>query len=131
MSLKFIQPESLTETTEALAQYGDEAKIIAGGTAVVLMMQEKLIAPEVLVSLARVPGLDYMRADDVGLHLGPLTRLRDICRRGSNSTVRLWPRPVVKSAMYVSKTRPRWAVTWLKPITLLTPRRCCWPWMPR
>jgi carbon-monoxide dehydrogenase medium subunit len=78
MSLKFIQPESLTETVEALAQYGDEAKIIAGGTAVVLMMQEKLIALEVLVSLARVPDLDYIGTGAAGLHLGPLTRLRDV-----------------------------------------------------
>lgn len=78
MSLKFIQPESLTATTAALAQYGDEAKIIAGGTAVVLMMQEKLIAPEVLVSLARVPDLAYIRPVAAGMHLGPLTRLRDV-----------------------------------------------------
>ena len=78
MSFKFIQPESFPEVVEALAQYGDEAKIIAGGTAVVLMLQQKLIAPEVLVSLGRVPDMDYIRTEADGLHIGPLALLRDV-----------------------------------------------------
>jgi carbon-monoxide dehydrogenase medium subunit len=78
VSLKFIQPESIAEVGATLAQYGYEAKIIAGGTAVVLMMQQKLIAPEVLVSLGRVPDLDYIRPTTEGLHIGPLTLLRNV-----------------------------------------------------
>ena len=78
MSFKFIQPESFPDVIEALTQYGDEAKIIAGGTAVVLMLQQKLIAPEVLVSLGRVPDMDYIRAESDGLHVGPLALLRDV-----------------------------------------------------
>jgi carbon-monoxide dehydrogenase medium subunit len=78
MSFKFIQAYSLPEMLDTLAQYGDEAKIIAGGTAVVLMLQQKLIAPEVLVSLGRVPDLDYIRAEADGLHIGPLTLLRNV-----------------------------------------------------
>lgn len=78
MSFKYIQPESVAAVIDSLAQYGEDAKIIAGGTAVVLMLQEKLIAPEVLVSLGRVPGLDYIRAETGGLHIGPLTLLRDV-----------------------------------------------------
>ncbi|MBI1877130.1 MAG: xanthine dehydrogenase family protein subunit M [Chloroflexi bacterium] len=78
MSLKFIQPESLPEMLDTLTQYGDEAKIMAGGTAVVLMLQQKLIAPEALVSLGRVPNLDYVRSEAAGLHIGPLTLLRNV-----------------------------------------------------
>ena len=78
MSFKFIQPESFPEAVETLARYGDEAKIIAGGTAVVLMLQQKLIAPEVLVSLGRVPEMDYIQAEADGLHVGPLALLRDV-----------------------------------------------------
>jgi carbon-monoxide dehydrogenase medium subunit len=78
VSFKFIQPESFPEVVENLGQYGDEAKIIAGGTAVVLMLQQKLIAPQVLVSLGRVPNLDYIRTEADGLHVGSLTLLRDV-----------------------------------------------------
>jgi carbon-monoxide dehydrogenase medium subunit len=93
MSLRFVQPESLSEALAALAKYGDEAKVIAGGTALVLMLQQRLIAPNVLISLGRVPDLDYIRAADDGLprplgcqayagtvHLGPLVSLRDVER---------------------------------------------------
>lgn len=82
MSFKYIQPESLSETLDTLAQYGDEAKIIAGGTAVVLMLQQKLIAPAVLVSLGRIPDLDYIRAETDGLRIGPLTLLRSVAQSG-------------------------------------------------
>ncbi len=80
MSLGFVQPESLPEALAALAKYGDEAKVIAGGTAVVLMLQQHLITPDVLLSLGRVPDLGYIRASDDGLHLGPLVPLRDVER---------------------------------------------------
>jgi carbon-monoxide dehydrogenase medium subunit len=80
MSLQFVQPESISEALAALAKYGDEAKLIAGGSAVVLMLQQRLIAPDVLISLGRVPDLDYIRAVDDGLYLGPLVSLRDIER---------------------------------------------------
>jgi carbon-monoxide dehydrogenase medium subunit len=72
-----LQPRSLDEVVEALAQHGDDAKVIAGGTAVVLMLQNRLIAPEVLISLAGIPGLDFERLDEQGaLRLGALTTIR-------------------------------------------------------
>lgn len=78
MSLRFLQPESLPEVLEALAQYGDEAELIAGGTALVLLLQQKLIAPRVLISLGSVPDLNYVRAGSDGLHIGPTVLLRQV-----------------------------------------------------
>lgn len=86
MSLQFVRPESLSEALAALDSYGDQAKVIAGGSAVVLMLQQRLIVPEVLISLGRVPDLDYIRAGEDGLprtgtvHLGPLALLRQVER---------------------------------------------------
>ncbi len=77
MSFRFVQPESLSEALATLASYGDEAQVIAGGIAVVLMLQQRLIAPEILISLGRVPDLDYIHAADDGLRLGPLVSLRE------------------------------------------------------
>lgn len=78
MSLRVIQPEYLDEALQALAQYGDEAKIIAGGTALVLMLQQKLIAPGVLISLGRIPELVFQRQGNGSLHLGAMLLLRDL-----------------------------------------------------
>ncbi len=77
MKVDFLEPTSLPEATALLAEHGADAKIIAGGTSVVLMLRQRLIAPSVLVSLGRVSGHDFIRHDADGLHLGALTRLRD------------------------------------------------------
>ncbi len=80
MNYEWLQPDSFSDALDALAQHGDEAKVLAGGTAVVLMLQQKLIAPTVLVSIGRVPDLDHIRTEPDGLHIGPLTILRDMER---------------------------------------------------
>lgn len=60
-----------------LAEHADEAKIIAGGTAVVLMLKNRLISPSYLVSLGRVDGLSYIRHErGTGLRIGALTTIR-------------------------------------------------------
>lgn len=80
MSFDFLQPDSLSGALEALAAYGDEAKVLAGGTAVVLMLQQRLIAPAALINIERVPDLNYINLKPEGMHIGPLTKLRDIER---------------------------------------------------
>lgn len=77
--IKFLEPTDFPEAVSLLDQYADDAKIIAGGTSVVLMLQQKLIAPSVLISLGHVSNYDFIRHDD-GLHIGALTKLRDIER---------------------------------------------------
>lgn len=79
-SIEFFEPIDLSEATTLLARHGDEAKIIAGGTSVVLMLQQKLIAPSVLISLGRIKELDYIRKEEDGLHLGALAKIRDLER---------------------------------------------------
>ncbi len=78
--IKFLEPSDFSEAVALLTEHADEAKIIAGGTSVVLMLQQRLIAPGVLVSLGRVPGYDFIRHDADGLHIGALTKLRDLER---------------------------------------------------
>lgn len=78
--IKFLQPVDFSEAISLLDQYADEAKIIAGGTSVVLMLQQRLIAPSVLISLGRVSGHDYLRLEEDGLHIGALAKIRDIER---------------------------------------------------
>lgn len=75
---KFLEPTDFSEAISLLDQYADDAKIIAGGTSVVLMLQQKLIAPAVLISLGRVPDHDYIHLDEDGLHIGALTKIRDV-----------------------------------------------------
>jgi len=62
-----------------LAEHRGDAKVISGGTAMVPLMQEKLLAPSYLVALYKVPGLDYIRHEPgSGLRIGALANLRDV-----------------------------------------------------
>ncbi len=84
--IKFIEPTELSEAISLLDQHGDDAKIIAGGTSVVLMLQQRLVAPSVLISLGRIPNYDFIRLESDELHIGALTNLRDLERSGIVST---------------------------------------------
>ncbi|HEY7065954.1 MAG TPA: xanthine dehydrogenase family protein subunit M [Chloroflexota bacterium] len=63
-------PTQLGEALDLLKQHGDDARVIAGGTALVIMMKQRLVQPQVLVSLRRIPDLEQVRADNGTLRLG-------------------------------------------------------------
>ncbi|MDE3076714.1 MAG: xanthine dehydrogenase family protein subunit M [Chloroflexota bacterium] len=71
-AFEFFAPESLDGVLDALAQWGDEAKLLAGGTGLINMMKQRLVNPAALVSLGNVPGLDHLSADTGALRVGTL-----------------------------------------------------------
>jgi CO/xanthine dehydrogenase FAD-binding subunit len=78
----YVAPSSVAETVAALAQYGDGAKLLAGGQSLVPLMNMRLARPEVLVDINGVAELDYMReAPDGGLAIGALSRQRQLERQ--------------------------------------------------
>ena len=80
-SPEILEPRSVEEAVAALARHADDATVIAGGTALVLMLQNRLISPAYLVSLGRVDGLSYIRHEPgTGLRVGALTTIRDVER---------------------------------------------------
>src|ERR671924_67787 len=78
MNIKLSQPETLGEAVSVLVRDGDRAKIIAGGTALVIMLRNHLISPSVLLSLGRLPDLRHIRHEPgTGLRIGALVSIRD------------------------------------------------------
>lgn len=75
---KYVRVASVEETVSALAQYGGEAKILAGGQSLVPMMNFRLAQPGVLVDINPVKELDYIRAQDGWLRIGARTRQRSL-----------------------------------------------------
>jgi aerobic carbon-monoxide dehydrogenase medium subunit len=75
---EFLRPTSLQEAVGALAEHGDEVRLIAGGTALVLMLKNRLISPSKLLSLDLVPELRYIEHQPgTGLRIGALTTIRE------------------------------------------------------
>lgn len=72
-SLKYVEAESATAAIEALSEYGDEAKLMAGGHSLIPLMRFRLAAPAVIVDISRLGGLSGIV--DAGDHVsvGALT----------------------------------------------------------
>jgi carbon-monoxide dehydrogenase medium subunit len=73
----YFKPKTFEEALTLLAKYGEKAKLIAGGTDVIVMIKQKAIAPDVLISLQGIPGLDQMKYNG-SLSIGPMVTHRAI-----------------------------------------------------
>ncbi len=73
----YLKPHTLDEALILLDQYGNRARLIAGGTDVIVMIKQKKLSPDVLISLQGVPGLDQMEYNGM-LRIGPLVTHRAI-----------------------------------------------------
>jgi carbon-monoxide dehydrogenase medium subunit len=77
-NIKLLQPGSLDEAVALLGAQGDETKIISGGTALVILLKNRLIKPTTLVSLGRLRELRGIRHEPgIGLRIGALVTLRE------------------------------------------------------
>jgi carbon-monoxide dehydrogenase medium subunit len=63
-------PTSVDEACALLQQRGEDARVVAGGTALVIMMKQRLVQPELLVSLRRIGDLSRLEADNGTLRVG-------------------------------------------------------------
>ena len=71
-------PRTVEEVLVLLREHGDDARVIAGGTALVTMMRQRLVLPECLVSLRDVAGLDGIEVTKGELRIGALTTHREM-----------------------------------------------------
>lgn len=75
----FLEPRSVDEAIVMLADAGEDARLYAGGTALLLAMRQRLSTPAGVVYLGNVPGLDRIEFDErQGLRVGALARHADI-----------------------------------------------------
>jgi len=73
----YLRPKTLEEALSLLNQHGKKAKLIAGGTDMIVMMKQKAMSPEVLISLQGIKGLDQIQYDGT-LRIGAMVTHRAI-----------------------------------------------------
>jgi carbon-monoxide dehydrogenase medium subunit len=72
-------PDSLEEALALLAQYGDDAKIIAGGQSLMPMMNFRVVRPTMVIDIGRLLELDKIETNaDRDLRIGAITRHRTL-----------------------------------------------------
>jgi aerobic carbon-monoxide dehydrogenase medium subunit len=83
----YLEPSTLDEALALLAQHGDNAKLIAGGTGLVNLMKQRLVRPTFVIGLRALKPLTSV-VENGGLRIGALATLQslttsDSVRRGA------------------------------------------------
>jgi len=81
-SFDYVAPQSLEEAIGALAQGGEDAKLLAGGHSLLPLMKLRLAAPTLLVDLRRVPDLTGIEQDNGAFRIGAMTTHHQVATGG-------------------------------------------------
>src|SRR5881628_1646680 len=104
LPFEYRTPKNLKEVHASLKEFGTDAKLISGGTALVIMMKQRLVRPSCLVSLRSVRGLNGIEVKDGGLSIGGLATHRDV---ETKFPLQYSPRPVLSPHPVLSARRRR------------------------
>ncbi|MFN8035950.1 MAG: FAD binding domain-containing protein [Acidimicrobiia bacterium] len=74
----YVRADSVDAAVAALAEQGDDAKLLAGGMSLLPLMKLRLATPAVLVDVGRLADLSYVRDGGDHVAIGALTRHRDL-----------------------------------------------------
>ena len=79
IDFEFHQATGLDHVFSLLADYGDDARLMSGGTALVLQMKQRFSQPGHVIGLTRVPGLGAIELTDDGrFRIGALCTQRQV-----------------------------------------------------
>jgi 4-hydroxybenzoyl-CoA reductase beta subunit len=77
-SFEYLEPENLEEVLEFLAVNGEKARVIAGGTDLIVRMKQRLVEPAFLISLKNLQELSFTRQDNGVAAIGTMTPLSSL-----------------------------------------------------
>ena len=78
IDFQYHTPNTLEEVFDLLNTYGDDARVMAGGTALVIQMKQRLLQPEHVINLRKVAGLSEIKKSDEGIYVGALCTQRAV-----------------------------------------------------
>jgi carbon-monoxide dehydrogenase medium subunit len=77
-AFEYVRAESVDDAVAALAEHGDEAKVLAGGQSLLPLMRLRLAAPDVVVDVGGLADLRGVREDGDALVIGALTTHHEV-----------------------------------------------------
>lgn len=79
---EYHSPASIPEALELLSTFEKDAKLLAGGTDLILAMKRRTATPPHIVNLKTIPGLNGITEDATGIKIGALTTM-DVIERSA------------------------------------------------
>src|SRR5918995_5543950 len=71
---EYLAPSGVSEAVALLRQYGDDAKLLAGGQSLVPMMKLRVARPKYLIDIHRIANLNYIREQAGQIRCGAMSR---------------------------------------------------------
>jgi len=78
MEFQYHAPTTLAEAAALLEEYGDEAKILAGGTDLIPHMKQRKVEATHILNIKKIPELACIKETSKGIEIGANTKLRAI-----------------------------------------------------
>jgi CO/xanthine dehydrogenase FAD-binding subunit len=100
----YHNPASLPEALELLTACGNDARLLAGGTDLLLNMKKRILKPSHLINLKAIPELSGITADATGITIGTLTTMAEIER---SAVIRGTYRPLYDAACVMASPQIR------------------------
>lgn len=75
---EFHEPATVDEACRMIGELGEKTKLLAGGTDLFVNMKKKLLAPDHLVSLDRIPSLAQLDSSNGSLRIGSCVKAAEI-----------------------------------------------------
>lgn len=76
---EYVEPQTVAEATELLADWGDRARVMGGGTDLVVQMKMERRNPEYVINISKIPDLVGIRENN-GVDIGAATTIRAVHR---------------------------------------------------
>lgn len=74
----YHEPKTVKEACALLSRYGDQAKVLAGGTDLIPKMKNGLAVPRHIVNIKKIPSLETIEESEKGLRIGALALISEI-----------------------------------------------------
>jgi len=76
---EYFAPKTIEEACSLLSKHSGQARVLAGGTDLLVKMKHRQITPRYVINLKSIPDLDYISYDDKeGLRIGALASLEAV-----------------------------------------------------
>ncbi len=75
---EYVEPSSVREAAQFMAEHPEAARIYAGGTSLLLLMKQGIVRPDYLVNIKKIPGLRYIENGGGTIRIGGLTTHHDL-----------------------------------------------------
>ena len=100
----YLAPASVEDALAALAEHGDEAKVIAGGQSLLPVLRMRLNAPGVVIDLGKIESLRGIREDGDAIVIGAMTTHADV---GSDQLVAQHAALITKAVSHLADAQVR------------------------